>query len=122
MSDTLQERSGAQVLVCDPSGPPATTEQDALDLIGATYFGGDTVAVPAQRLDERFFTLETGLAGAIMQKFTSYGVRLAIIGDITPHLAASSALRALVRESNRARHVWFLPDLDALDERLQASR
>ncbi|WP_338596558.1 DUF4180 domain-containing protein [Saccharopolyspora sp. SCSIO 74807] len=56
-----------------------------------------------------------------MQKFTSYGVRLAIIGDITPHLAASSALRALVRESNRARHVWFLPDLDALDERLQAN-
>ncbi len=119
MSDTLQERSGAQVLVCDPAGPAVATEQDALDLIGATYFGAETVALPAQRLDERFFTLETGLAGAIMQKFTTYRVRLAIIGDITPHLEASSALRALVHESNRAEHVWFLPDLDALDQRLQ---
>ncbi|WP_269324107.1 DUF4180 domain-containing protein [Streptosporangium roseum] len=33
-------------------------------------------------------------------------------------MAASSALRALVGESNRSDHVWFVSDLDALDARL----
>jgi hypothetical protein len=117
MADTLRAHAGGQLLVCDPGGPPVATEQDALDLIGAAY-GADTVAVPVSRLDVRFFTLGNRFAGEVMQKFVQYGVRLAVIGDISAHLAASSALRALVEESNRGRHVWFLPDLDSLAARL----
>ncbi|MFI7487962.1 DUF4180 domain-containing protein [Micromonospora echinaurantiaca] len=119
MPDVLQQRAGVQVLVCDPAGPPVATEQDALDLIGAAFLGAQVVAVPASRLDERFFALGTRLAGEVMQKFVNYRLRLAVVGDISRHLAASSALRALVEESNRAGHVWFLPDLDALDARLR---
>ncbi|SCG72642.1 protein of unknown function [Micromonospora echinaurantiaca] len=119
MPDVLQQRAGVQVLVCDPAGPPVATEQDALDLIGAAFLGAQVVAVPASRLDERFFTLGTRFAGEVMQKFVNYRLRLAVVGDITRHLAASSALRALVEESNRAGHIWFLPDLDALDARLR---
>jgi hypothetical protein len=106
------------VLVCDPDGPPIATMDDALDLIGATYQGAEVVAVPAVRLDERFFSLGTRFAGDLMQKFVNYRLKLAIVGDISSHLAASSALRALVLESNRSGHVWFVPDLDALDVRL----
>ncbi|MFI5485608.1 MULTISPECIES: DUF4180 domain-containing protein [Micromonospora] len=119
MPDVLQQRAGVQVLVCDPAGPPVATEQDALDLIGAAFLGAQVVAVPASRLDERFFALGTRFAGEVMQKFVNYRLRLAVVGDISRHLAASSALRALVEESNRAGHVWFLPDLDALDARLR---
>ena len=36
MADVMQERAGVQVLMCDPDGPKLATEQDALDLIGAT--------------------------------------------------------------------------------------
>jgi hypothetical protein len=96
------------------------TVRDALDLIGASFLGAEVVAVPAARLDERFFSLSTRFAGEIMQKFLNYRLRLAVIGDISGHLASSSALRALVQESNRADHVWFLPDLDALDAWLRA--
>lgn len=46
------------------------------------------------------------------------GLRLAAIGDTARHLAGSSALRALVHESNRADDVWFVPGFDALDARL----
>ncbi|GAA2797061.1 DUF4180 domain-containing protein [Saccharopolyspora taberi] len=120
MPDVIEERAGVPVLVCDPAGPPVATEQDALDLIGATYLGAEVVALPANRLDERFFSLGTRFAGEVMQKFVNYRVRLAVIGDISGHLAASSALRALVHESNRAGHVWFLPDLAALDDRLRS--
>jgi hypothetical protein len=115
MPDVMQERAGVQVLMCDPAGPRVTTAQDALDLIGAAFLGAEVVAVPASRLDERFFSLGTRFAGEIMQKFVNYRLRLAVVGDISRHLAASSALRALVHESNLAGHVWFVPDLDTLD-------
>ncbi|QUH00708.1 DUF4180 domain-containing protein [Saccharopolyspora erythraea] len=121
MPDLTQERAGVPVLVCAPDGPPVATEQDVLDLIGATYFGAEVVAVPVSRLDERFFTLSTRFAGEVMQKFGNYRLRLAVVGDISRHLAASSALRALVHESNRGEQVWFVPDLDALDARLRGA-
>ncbi len=117
MADLVTERAGMPVLVCDPDGPPIATAQDVLDLLG-TAFPAEVVAVPAGRLDERFFTLRTGLAGEIMQKFVNYRTRLVIVGDISARVAASTALRDLVYESNRGRHVWFVADLDELDARL----
>ena len=119
--DDIREQAGVRVLVCDPDGPPIVTEQDALDLIGAAFLGAEVVAVPANRLDPRFFSLGTRFAGDVMQKFVNYRMRLVVVGDISAHLAASSALRALVQESNRGGHVWFVPDLDALDARLDAT-
>ncbi len=121
MTDDIQERAGVPVLVLDPAGPVIATEQDALDLIGAAFLGAQVVAVPASRLDARFFTLGNRFAGDVMQKFVNYRLRLAIVGDISAHLTESSALRALVHESNKGGHVWFLPDLDALDERLRGA-
>jgi len=118
VTDRIEDRHGVPVLVCGEDGPAVADGQGALDVIGATYSGADVAAIPAARLDPRFFDLSTGLAGEIMQKFVNYQVRLAIVGDISAQLAASSALRALVHESNRGRHIWFVPDLEALDEHL----
>jgi hypothetical protein len=121
MPDVIEERAGVPVLVCDPAGPMVTTMQDALDLVGSAFACAEVVAVPASRLDVRFFSLGTRFAGEIMQKFVNYRVRLAVLGDISRHLEASSALRALVHESNQADHVWFVTDLEALDTRLRAT-
>ncbi|XRQ12816.1 DUF4180 domain-containing protein [Actinomadura welshii] len=120
MADVIQERAGVQVMMCDPDGPPVATVEDALDLIGAVFLGAEVVALPAARLDERFFSLGTRFAGDVMQKFVNYRLRLAVVGDISAHLAASSALRALVSESNASDHIWFVPDLETLDARLRA--
>jgi hypothetical protein len=119
VTDVVEERSGVQVLMCDPAGPKVATTQDALDLIGAVFLGAEMVAVPVERLDEQFFSLGTRFAGEVMQKFVNYRLRLAVVGDISRHLEASSALRALVHESNRSDHIWFVPDVDALDARLK---
>jgi hypothetical protein len=113
-----QSPGGEPVLVAAATGPPLAGTQDALDVIGAAFGRADTVAIPADRFDDRFFTLRTGLAGEIMQKFVNYRLRLVIVGDISAHLTASTALRDLVRESNRADHVWFVADLAELDARL----
>jgi hypothetical protein len=45
-------------------------------------------------------------------------MRLAVVGDVSRHVAASTALRDLVFESNRGNQVWFVADLDELDTRL----
>ena len=121
MADVVMDRRGVPVLVCGDDGAPIASTQDALDLIGAAFSGADLVAIPASRLDERFFALRTGLAGEIMQKFVNYRLRLAIVGDISAHVAASTALRDLVVESNRGTQVWFVADLAELDRRLAAA-
>lgn len=110
---------GTTVYVCDAVGTPVSSGQDAVDIIGQTWHSrADLVVIPAQRFDDGFFTLSTGLAGEFIQKFANYQVSIAIVGDIAWHLQASSALRAFVHESNRGRQVWFLDDLDQLDARL----
>ena len=118
MTDMVIERRGVPVLVCGDAGPLIAGPQDALDVIGGAFSRADVVAVPVDRFDARFFTLRTGLAGEIMQKFVNYRVRLAVVGDISAHVAASTALRDLVVESNRGSHVWFVADLDELDTHL----
>lgn len=119
--DRVTDLRGVPVLVCAADGSPIATVQDALDIIGSAFSLAGTVAIPVSRLDERFFTLRTGLAGEIMQKFVNYRVRLVIVGDISAHTAASTALADLVRESNRGGQVWFVADLDELDTRLSAT-
>ncbi|MDG4762699.1 DUF4180 domain-containing protein [Solwaraspora sp. WMMD406] len=118
MADEIVEVSGVPVLVCDPAGPLIASDQDALDVIGLAYAAAEIVAVPVSRLDERFFTLRTGVAGEIMQKFVNYRLRLVVIGDLTAQTAASTALRELIVESNRGNQIWFVDDLAALAARL----
>ena len=118
MPNTLTRCDGVTVLVCDTGGAPIATAQDALDLIGAAVSQAEVVAVPAARFGDAFFTLRTGLAGEIMQKFVNHRLRLVIIGDLSRHLESSSVLRALVHESNRGQHIWFVADLDELGARL----
>ena len=111
------------VLVCDADGPPIDGVQGALDVIGQAWgHEADMVVIPVSRLDDSFFTLSTGVAGDVMQKFANYQLPLAVIGSIAHQAGASSALRALVSESNRGAQVWFLDSLDQLAERLSGSR
>jgi hypothetical protein len=104
-----------QVMICELDGPAIDSPQRATDLIGEAMFAGASVlAVPASRLGPAFFQLHTGLAGEIAQKAVNYQLKLAVIGDISQHLAASNALRDWVREANRGREIWFESSLDSL--------
>ena len=81
--------------------------------------GAELVLLPAGRLSASFFQLRTGLAGAIVQKFANYRMRLAIVGAISPEDLESTALRAYILECNRGKSVWFLDNMDGLIKRLQ---
>lgn len=109
---------GVDVLRCAADGPLLDGERAALDLIGTALGRAELVAVPVARVAPEFFSLATGAAGAVVQKFVNYRLRLAVVGDITEHLAASTALRDFVREANRGGQTWFVADEAELAERL----
>lgn len=119
-ADEIVTLHGVTLLRCAPDGPPLDGERAALDLIGdAGWREAQLVAVPAERVSDEFFQLRSGIAGAIVQKFAQYRLRLAVVGDIAQHVADSQALRDLVYESNQGNQLWFLPGYDELDERLR---
>lgn len=119
-SPTLLDLHAVAVLACAPDGPVLRSDADALDLVTqAMEHRADLVLLPAERLPDEFFTLRTGLAGAVVQKLVNYGLRLAVVGDIADHLARSTALRDFVGEANRSRQVWFVATREELAERLR---
>jgi hypothetical protein len=117
---TVKEFSGRKIVIGDDNGPLLASERDVNDWISAAWDAeAQLVVVPTSRLSEDFFQLSTRIAGAIIQKFVNYRAQLVIIGDISRWVAGSNALRDFVYESNKGREVWFLPDLDAVAQRLQ---
>ncbi len=119
---TTEGWGGARVMVAAVDGLPVATGDDALTLIGdALGAGADLVAIPTARLHPGFLNLSTRMAGEVIQKFTNYRVRLAIVGDIDGAVASSNALSAFVIESNRGPDVWFVSTLAALRARLEAA-
>jgi hypothetical protein len=121
-SETLIDVHGVPVLSCAPDGAVLRGDAEATDLVGvAVAHDAELVSVPVERLPDEFFTLRTRVAGEIVQKFVNYRLRLVIVGDISGHLAASSALRDFVAESNRGRQLWFVTTAKDLEERLRVA-
>ncbi|MGJ6963462.1 DUF4180 domain-containing protein [Streptosporangium sp. G11] len=119
MPETLLPMPGFRVLVFPAEWETIQNESAALDLIGeALGRDAEAVVIPAERLGDDFFRLRTRVAGEIVQKFVTYRLLLVIVGDISRHVAASSALRDFVHETNQGDHVWFLPGLGELEARL----
>ncbi|GHO56856.1 DUF4180 domain-containing protein [Ktedonobacter robiniae] len=120
MSDTLKTIHGVQVLICAPEGEKLRSEQNAVELIGETFQQGvEWIIVPVERLEDDFFQLKTRLAGHFIQKFVTYRRHLVILGDISGYIAQSRAFNDYVYETNRGNDVWFLPNMQALEDRLK---
>jgi len=119
MPPEFYELHGVLVLECAPEETRLRTYNDAVDIVGKSFENRATVVlIPVECLDDDFFRLRTRIAGELIQKFVQYRRRLVIVGDISRHLAESSALRAFVTESNRGKEVWFLATREELGERL----
>jgi hypothetical protein len=96
------------------------SESDATAIVGdALGQRADWVVVAVENLSPDFFQLRSGLAGAVVQKFVNYGLRLAIIGDVSAQIAASTAFRDFVVEANRGQHLWFVQTREEFEEKIQ---
>lgn len=119
MSGRFLELNGMRVNEVSGHGPKLRTGDDAIDLMSAaSEKQAALVAIPLERLDDDFFELRTGIAGALAQKFATYGMRVAIVGDISHKIETSKSLAAFVAESNRGEDLWFVKSLEDLGNRL----
>ena len=111
MDYKIQVYKHHQVAVLDNKGTVIHNEQAALDfMVAAGSEGAEAIILHEQQLPAEFFDLSTGLAGAILQKFANYRVKLAIIGSFKRY--QSRSLAAFMRESNRGNLIFFVPDLE----------
>jgi len=106
---TIKNTKIARIL---DSGVIIANEQDALDLIG--NIKEEYIIINDYNLIPEFFDLSTKLAGAILQKFTNYRVKLAIVGDFAKY--PSLTLKDFIYESNKFGNYLFVSSKqEALD-------
>ncbi|WP_417366096.1 DUF4180 domain-containing protein [Flavobacterium beibuense] len=83
------------------------TIEDGTDLVGNLYYQGfDKVILHEKNITPSFFDLKTRMAGEILQKFSNYKIRLAIVGDFDKY--GSKSLNDFIFESNKGNTVNFV--------------
>jgi len=87
-----------------------TAEEAAELLMNCHYQGADSLIVHSYNLPEAFFDLKTKLAGDILQKFSTYQGRLAIVGDFSKY--DSQSLRDFIYESNKGKRINFVTSIE----------
>ena len=100
LNDTkIAEITSDETIIC--------TTEDGLALLGNVYYQGfDRIVLNEKNITPDFFDLKNGIAGEILQKFSTYRVRLAIVGDFTKY--TSKSLSDFIYESNKGRQINFV--------------
>jgi hypothetical protein len=85
---------------------------DILDLLA---FGGERETnlfmLEETDFDAAFYDLKSGLAGEIVQKFSNYRVRVAIVGSFES--VRSKRIREFMAESNKGNQLRFTEDKES---------
>ena len=101
------------------TGIPIQSPQEALELlINCAYQGAEKIIIHADQLMPDFFDLKTGIAGEILQKVSTYQLRLAIVGDFSQY--SSKSLQDFIFESNKVGRVNFVASVEEAKEKLCA--
>jgi hypothetical protein len=109
--------NGKNITVLRSVGLIIHETQDALDLMAdASYLNSHKIIIKEDQLTPAFFDLKSGIAGEILQKFSTYNVQLAIIGDFSKY--TSKSLRDFMFESNKYGRVNFVNTFEEAIEKL----
>jgi hypothetical protein len=81
---------------------------DDLDDIFNIFFTNNcsTIILKKENITSEFFNLSSGLAGEILQKFSNYRKKMAIVGDYSA--IKSKALKDFIYESNKTKQIIFV--------------
>ncbi len=110
--------SGVDIAVMRSDEVALTDVQSALDLLATIRYETDCdrIVVPKAAIIEEFFDLSTRIAGEVLQKFVTYGSKMAIVGDFSVY--SSKSLRDFIYESNKGNHFFFVATEEEALERL----
>ncbi|WP_373552439.1 DUF4180 domain-containing protein [Haliscomenobacter sp.] len=109
-----QNQSIAEVTGTSIQNPQETVEL----LINCAYQGAEKIIIHAHQLIPDFFDLKTGIAGEILQKVSTYQLRLAIVGDFSQY--TSKSLQDFIFESNKMGRVSFVSSAEEAKAKLCA--
>ncbi|WP_442602356.1 DUF4180 domain-containing protein [Paenibacillus sp. KN14-4R] len=113
MNIVIDTQGNSKVAIIESSGLVIGSVQDALDLMATVSYTDDCnkIILNKSNIIEDFFDLSTKLAGEILQKYTNYQVKIAIIGDFSGY--SSKSLKDFIYECNHGKQVFFLQDQQA---------
>ncbi len=93
------------------------TTQDGIELLGNLYYQDfDKIILHEKNITPEFFDLKTGIAGELLQKFSTYRVRIAIVGDFGVY--QSQSLKDFIFESNKFGLINFVSSKEEAIEKL----
>jgi hypothetical protein len=86
--------------------------KDADDVLSLLFSikGCSAIILREENIVKDFFNLSTGVAGEILQKFSNYRKRMAIIGNFEN--IKGKSLRDFIYESNRTKQIIFVKTLE----------
>lgn len=116
MDIKIEELNGNNVAELISDKIEISNAQDALEMMmNCIYQGASSIIVYRHNLVPDFFDLKTGVAGEILQKFSTYNARLAIVGDFNE--ISSKSLRDFIYESNQQGRINFVATTDKAKEK-----
>lgn len=120
MRITKTKKNDVEIAVVNSDDILITDIQSALDLMATVNYetGCERMVVNKSAICEEFFDLKTRLAGEVLQKFVTYGTKLAIVGDFSGY--SSKSLAAFIRESNNGKHIFFVSSMEQAVEKLSS--
>jgi hypothetical protein len=81
--------------------------EDGLNVLGNLYYQDfDRIILYEKSITPDFFVLKNGIAGEILQKFSNYRVRLAIVGEFSKY--SGTSIRDFIYESNKSKQINFV--------------
>jgi hypothetical protein len=102
-------------LECLPGEARLSGEREALDLVAACGENGvRSLMLHAENLAEDFYRLQTGVAGAILLKFSNYRLRVAAV--LTQELVNQGHFREMVLETNRGSQFRVFYDRESAEQ------
>ncbi len=117
MNIEIHEKGDRKIAEVTADGILITNAEEALQILADLYYQEcDGIILHEQNISPDFFDLKTGLAGEILQKFSNYRMRLAIVGDFGKYPGQS--IKDFIFESNKGRHINFLPSVAEAKEKL----
>jgi hypothetical protein len=91
--------------------------EEGLDLLGNLYYQDcDKVIIHEKNITPDFFDLKTGIAGELLQKFSTYRFRLAIVGQFSAYPGKS--IQDFIFESNKHGQINFVASRSEAIDRL----
>ena len=114
--------AGKQVYVeCVVDGGRLDGETAALELVaGCMEAGTNRLLVHGASLPAEFFDLKTGLAGAVLLKFSNYRIRCALL--LTPEQVGTGRFYEMALEANRGDELHFAYNREEAEEWLIKNR